>query len=615
MDNELSELYAFIGSIAPFEQLPESVIIQIVKQITICYVPQNQPLPPPNIESPSFYIVRKGALTYRNQQQELLGKYGEGDICTIFCYPEKYQDIEVSSEEDCLLYALDKQKLLGCLIESPAIISFFEQSAEERLKHTVSDLHQAAVVQASLTNTPIEQLYQTPAATILSSQSIQQTAIKMTELGFSCLVVVDNDEHVVGIVTDKDFRRRCIASGMDINKPVAEIMTPNIQMLDIRHTAFDALIAMTSRHIHHLPITAEGQLAGMVTITDLMHFEEQNAVNMTSLIHKASSVDELVDISKLIPQLQQKLAKLGTPAEHVGKAISAITMALTIKLIELAESLYGKAPVPFAWVAAGSQARQEQLAHSDQDNALIIDNAMQPEHTAWFERLATFVSNGLHQCGFIYCPGDVMATNENWRQTEAQWHKYFKQWINTPKPQALMNASIFFDLALVYGDASLLHRVQKQMLQQTQNASLFIAHLSKNALQHKPPLGFFRDFVLISEGEHKKTMDLKHNGIAPIVDLARIYALQEGVTAVNTIERLEKVAGSRSLTKSSAANLIDAFQFLTSLRLHHQARLVEKQKKANNYLAPKEISRLEREHLKDAFKVIKTLQDNRQAVY
>jgi CBS domain-containing protein len=223
------------------------------------------------------------------------------------------------------------------------------------------------------------------------------------------------------------------------------------------------------------------------------------------------------------------------------------------------------------------------------------------------------VSDGLAQCGFIYCPGDIMATNNKWRQTQKKWQQYFAKWIDQPNPKALLNSSVFFDLSTIYGDASLLEKVRQQMLDKTKNNSLFIAHMSANALRSKPPLGFFRDFVLIQDGKHKATLDLKHYGIAPIVDLARIYALSEGVSAVNTIERLQRCSGSKSLTKASAANLRDAYEFLTSVRLEHQGKLLRKEYPVDNYIDPKQISKLEREHLKDAFKVIKSMQDYRQS--
>lgn len=245
---------------------------------------------------------------------------------------------------------------------------------------------------------------------------------------------------------------------------------------------------------------------------------------------------------------------------------------------------------------------------------MIIANQVQEEHEAWFKALATFVCDGLAQCGFVYCPGNVMATNPKWRKTQKIWLQYFSQWVNAPDHKALMHCSIFFDLTTIYGDSQLLNDVRKRLLQETQHSTLFIAHLTSNALHLKPPLGFFRDFVLIQAGDNKATLDLKHNGIAPIVDLARIYALSEGIFAVNTIERLKQAAGTPSLTQASAENLIDAYEFLSMLRMEHQVNRIAKGKKPNNYLPPKEISKLEREHLKDAFKVIKTLQDNRQSI-
>jgi CBS domain-containing protein len=208
-----------------------------------------------------------------------------------------------------------------------------------------------------------------------------------------------------------------------------------------------------------------------------------------------------------------------------------------------------------------------------------------------------------------------MATNPKWRQPSKTWDKYFTDWVDTPDPKALLNSSVFFDLETIYGDKTLLDNVRQNLLAKTKNNSLFIAHLSKNALGLRPPLGFFRDFVLKQNGKHKATLDLKHNGIAPIVDLARIYALSQGISAVNTIERIQKAAGSPAITRASAENLIDAYEFLGILRVKHQANKLKKGLEADNYLSPKELSKLEREHLKDAFKVIKTLQDSRQASF
>jgi len=614
MSTELTDIRLFLKVIPPFDLLPDTLLDVIVKEINICYLRKQDNLPSNELASETLFILRKGALSYFTAENELLGMYGESDICTIYCHPQTTNEIILCSNEDTLLYALPYPSLQKILCDFPDVIAFFEQSAEQRLHKKMARVNDEAIISSSLMNTPITHFYHTPLASIDHKNTIQEAALKMTELGYSCLIVLEND-NFIGIVTDKDIRRRCVAKGLSLSQPIKDIITEDPTTIDVNSNAYDALMVMTSKHIHHLPVTNQGKLEGMLTSTDLMNYEGQNAVNLTSIIHKAATVSELSEISKMLPQLQIRMAKLGTSADHVGKSISAITMAFTIRLIEMAEKRLGQAPVPYAWLAAGSQARQEQLAHSDQDNALIISDKITDKDHAWFLQLATFVSDGLAECGFIYCPGNIMATNMKWRQPQKVWRHYFDEWVNTPSSEALLNASIFFDLTTVHGDPSLLKEVRQGMLEKTKRSSLFIAHLSKNALRLKPPLGFFRDFVLKHDGENKSVLDLKHNGIAPIVDLARIYALAEGITPTNTIERLQKVAGSRSLTKESAANLIDAYEFITMLRMQNQSTRMQNNKKPNNLLPPKALSKLEREHLKDAFKVIKTMQDVRQSSY
>jgi CBS domain-containing protein len=625
MDTELSEIYSFIQSIPPFDSLPQSALGRLIRELDINYVRKSELLPPKGIDEPRLYIIRKGALSCLSNTGELISRIGEGDLCTEFCkqYLQLSNNIEstntqqpntrqVKTDEDSLVYSLDAQILRDIGEKYPSISDFFNHNSAARLKQKMSKVNEEAIISSTLMNTSVSNFYHTPVAGIDASQSIQQAAIQMTEQGYTCLVIFDNKK-CVGIVTDKDIRRRCVAQGLPITTSIAEIMTRDMSTIDIKNNAYDALMSMTAKHIQHLPVTKQGEVVGMVTVTDLMNNEGHNTANFSSIIHKAKSLAELKEISILLPKLQIRLVKLGASADHVGKSISAITMAFTKRLIDMAEEKFGPAPVSYAWLAAGSQARQEQLAHSDQDNALIICDTMKPSDDAWFERLAHFVCDGLADCGFIYCPGEIMATNQKWRQSAKNWQKYFDAWVDTPSPEALLHSSVFFDLDTICGDTSLLSNVRNNLLKKTQKSSLFIAHLSKNALSLRPPLGFFRDFVLKQNGKHKETLDLKHNGIAPIVDLARIYALSQGISAVNTIERIKQSAGTAAISKSSAENLIDAYEFLGVLRIKNQANLLMKGLEPDNYLSPKALSKLEREHLKDAFKVIKTLQDARQA--
>ncbi|KGJ91022.1 putative nucleotidyltransferase substrate binding domain-containing protein [Colwellia psychrerythraea] len=624
MATELSEISTFIHSIPPFDSLPKQVLAHLVRELTINYVRKGDYFPPKGINEPRLYILRKGAISCRSADGELVSRLGEGDLCDAFYHSDtsplsnsqagSEDQLKVHSDEDCLVYSVEASVLQDIGERFPSISDYFSQNSAQRLKSKMSQVNEEAILSSTLMNTSVSDFYQSPVASINADQTIQQAAMQMNEQGYSCLVVIEN-ENPIGIVTDKDIRRRCVAAGLATSEAISKIMTSDMCTIDVKSNAYDALMMMAAKHIHHLPVTKQNNLVGMVTVTDLINNEGHNAINLSSIIHKANTLSELKEISQLLPKLQIRLAKLGSSADHVGKSISAITMAFTKRLVEMAEDKFGQAPVPYAWLAAGSQARQEQLAHSDQDNAIIICDSMNPYDDAWFEGLATYVCDGLAECGFIYCPGDIMATNPKWRQPQKMWHRYFSDWVETPNPKALLNSSVFFDLETIYGDVSLLNQVRKQLLIKTQNSTLFIAHLSKNALNLRPPLGFFRDFVLKQNGKHRATLDLKHNGIAPVVDLARIYALSEGISAVNTIERIQQAAGTPSITRESAENLIDAYEFLGMLRVEHQAKELMRGESPDNYLSPKEISKLEREHLKDAFKVIKSLQDVKQSSY
>ena len=201
-----------------------------------------------------------------------------------------------------------------------------------------------------------------------------------------------------------------------------------------------------------------------------------------------------------------------------------------------------------------------------------------------------------------------MAITPQWRQPLAVWKRYFDGWIEQPEPKALMLSCIFFDLRPLYGDRSLFHELSEHVLAKSKTNRIFLAFMTGNALTHQPPLGFFRNFVLIKGGEHDHTLDLKHNGVVPIVDLARIYCLARGLPAVNTQERLEAAADESELSSSGAADLLDALEFIGAVRLEHQVRRIKQGQKPDNFVPPDKLSHFERNHLKDAFSIVRTMQ-------
>jgi len=613
MDTDLLiEQSQFIGAIEPFNQLSPEALERLVRGFNIEYVREGTALN--QVIDNQLLAIKKGAIAYSTPSGQLLNQYHEGELCSVFIAPDATFEIEATAIEDCLLYTIGANELFHRCEGTPQIKEFFSQSAAEKLQKRLQQRQQDALLSASLLHPKVSEHFSQPAASIDCQASIKDTAKQMTDSGHSSLIVTQQGQ-AVGIVTDKDIRSKCVAKGLSFDAKVFDIMAAPLIAIDKNSALQDALLSMITAGIHHLPVQEDGQVVGMISATDIMQSEKQNATSLIRLIQKANSVEELAAISANLPSLQSKLTQLSHHSGYVAKNISNISKALTIRLIKLSQQKLGPEPVPFAWLAAGSLARDEQLAFSDQDNAIIYADAADESAQRYFAKLAEQVCDGLNACGFVYCPGDIMATNPNWRLRQSQWARLFSDWIEQPTPKALLNTTVFFDLATIYGDASLLDEVRQGMLTQTQKNSLFIAQLSKNALNTRPPLGFFRDFVLTTEGDNQSVLDLKKSALSLIVDLARIYALSQGIDAVNTEQRIQLAMATPAITKSSGQSALDALAFLSLLRLEHQATQINQGQPVTNFLSPKSLSALERSHLKQALKVIQTLQDSRVVTY
>ncbi len=609
MEVELLEIQEFLANHPPFDKLPPETLERLPKRLSVRYLRRGSAFPPADADQPYLYILRRGAVEMRDPQGDLVSKLAEGDLCVMPCWSEESETpFQGNTAEDTLVYLLPCADLMQLRESHPAFAEHFERSVTNRLRRAMDDMMNAPAAGSGLMTVRVGNLINRPPIYTAPDTSIRGAAAIMSENQASSLLIMDGDR-LAGMITDRDLRNRCVAAGLSFERPVREIMTERLHTVDMDTLGFQALLVMTRLNVHHLPVLRDGQVAGILSTTDLTRFQSSNAIYLVGDIHRAKSVDDLVLIGAKLAELQVHLVSGGATADQVGQAISSVTDAITLRLLELAEAELGLPPVPYTWMVGGSQARREQSAHSDQDNALLIADHMKPEDDAYFAALASFVNDGLNACGYIYCPGDVMAKNPKWRQPLRIWKKYFNTWIERPDPMSLMLCSVFFDLRPIHDPEGLFEEVHQQVLELSKSNRIFIAYMASNALKHRPPLGFFRNFVLIHGGDHDHTFDLKHRGTVPIIDLARVYALSAGIPEINTLERLRATAECGALSREGAANLADAAEFIGTLRIRHQARQLRQGDKVDNFLSPEELSPLERGHLKDAFLLINTMQE------
>jgi CBS domain-containing protein len=517
---------------------------------------------------------------------------------------------ECQARTDCTLVSMDRALVETLQTELPAL-SLLLPAGSAGAASAASSPRGApggADPALNLMTTPVRALIKRAPITLPPHTSIRDAAKLMSEQRVSSVLIVEQ-EHLFGVVTDRDLRNRVIAAGMDSARPIMDIATLAPLSIDVQNPAFDALLLMARHNIHHVPVLDGQRIVGMITATDLTEQHSTSAVYLAGDIYKQSTVEGLQRASTKIKRLQQSLAAAEASAYSTGHIITAITDAITTRLLQLGEAQLGPAPIDYVWVAAGSQARNEQTAKSDQDNCMVLDDRYdEAEHGAYFKALSQFVCDGLDACGYIYCPGEMMAMTDTWRQPQKRWAEYFARWTSQPDPKALMLTCVFFDLRAIHGKAELLDKLRSDVLKRTQGNSLFLAHMVGNALTHQPPLGMFKGISTVRSGEHKGKIDLKHTGVVPIVDLARVYALAGGDAAVNTHDRLTSAAAGGAISEQSARDLRDALEFLAYTRIQHQARQISRGESPDNFLNPADVSNFERSQLKDAFTVVQSLQ-------
>lgn len=613
MEIELVEIRDFLSATTPFSLLPEASLDPLCSAMQIRYLRRGSVFPPTDAQGSFLYLVRSGAIELRDSDDQLTEKLSEGGLYSAACQLVSLDDSAHGEVvEDSLLYLLPCELLKGLTRDSAEFARFFSDSMRDRMQLAMADRHDSGLASLAV---PVRELLRHAPVSVEQGASIREAATEMSAQQVSSALVMDNGQ-LVGLVTDRDLRNRVLATGLPYDTAVNAIMTRDIETIGPDALLIEALNRMSSLQVSHLPVMDHDQPLGMLSLNDLARYQSANAAFMSVDIRKAEDLDQLTAITARLPELQLQLANAGANAQQIGEAVSTITDSLTQRLLAMAEATLGPPPIAYCWLAGGSQARREQTSHSDQDNALLLADDYEADlHGSYFEAMARQVCDGLNACGFVYCPGDAMASNSQWRQPLTTWDSYFRRWIDTPEPKALMLSSIFFDLRPVAGESALFNQLQHAVMARTKGNAIFLAHMAANALSHRPPLGFFRTFTLIHDGEHDDTFDIKHRGIVPITDIARVLALSAGLPEVNTMERLRAADKAGALSHEMAENLRDALEYIALLRIRHQAGQIRRGQPADNYLPPAELSELEREHLKDAFKVIKTMQESFETRY
>lgn len=615
----------FLQKLIPFSEVDPETLRELARGAMVAFYPKNQVILEQDVDEPSYlFLIEKGAVRVYRKNEEgtpvLVDHRGEGSTFGVsHLMGSSKSSATVEAAEDTFCYLIHKAPFMEFVAKHPLFLeNYFQCLSKELVGKTYSEWHFDAlqskvrhglhVLGATVADMPLH-----PALMIDGFVSVHEAARFMTDRDVSLVLVCDSDKKVEGFLGDKDLRTRVVALKADYDRPIRDFMNSPVPVVSPSASRFDAIVQMMGSHAEYLLVEEEGHSFGLVAQRDLSAFHSVSPFALLGEIDAQSQIDDLYVLSGKIPLVVGSLLEGGAKANDIGAIISILNDHLVGRILTLTVEQLGPPPTRFCWLLVGSEGRSEQTFRTDQDNGLLYedpgdDKELLQASMLYFRRLGNLAIDHLVKCGFPLCKGGIMASKTTWRKPYSVWIGYFDHWMSSTDDEDTLHAKIFLDFRSGFGATDLAAKLSDYVSSQALSRKSFLKHLARDALNIKPPLSLFRNFIVESDGEHKDRLDLKIRGLVPIVDAARAFAFRYGIRKTNTSSRLEMLLKGGHIPSGLGGDILEAYEFLQQIRLMHQMRMIELGKEPHNHLDPAELSDLEKHTLKGAFTVISEMQ-------
>ncbi|PWB30495.1 cyclic nucleotide-binding protein [Pseudomonas sp. SDI] len=614
----------FLQRFPPFNQMENAHLAYLVEQCQLrFYAADESIIKPADGPVEHFYIVKQGRVVGERTHVVKGGTETTFEITCGECFPlaallgERATRTEHLAAEDTFCLQLNKAAFIRLFALSEAFRDFALRGVSSLLDQVNQQVQRRAVEtlgnQYSL-NTRLGELAMRHPVVCSPDTSVREAVGLMHEQQVGSIVIVDPQRAPLGIFTLRDLRQVVADSSTDFAAPIAAHMTAKPFHLSPQHSAFDAAIAMTERHIAHVCLVEDQRLCGVVSERDLFSLQRVDLVHLARTIRHAPRVEQLVALRGEIGQLVERMLAHGASSTQITHIITLLNDHTVCRVIELAIQDKGDPGVPFSWLCFGSEGRREQTLHTDQDNGILFE-ARDAAHAAEIRGrllpLAQHINQGLAQCGFSLCKGNIMAGNPELCLSRAEWARRFAAFIREATPENLLASSIYFDLRVVWGEEQACEQLRHSILQQVADNRLFQRMMADNALRQRPPVGRFREFVLTRQGNDKAaTLDLKVQGLTPFVDGARLLALANGISANNTLERLRELVNREVIDPLDGGAYEEAYQFIQQTRMQQHQLQTRQNQPYSNRVDPDSLNDLDRRILRESLRQAQRLQSS-----
>ena len=598
----MQEQKKFISNIHPFNNLNTFELDDLVEDLDIVYFKANSIVQAQDSNPEFLYFVLKGLIQEINDD-EVLSVYSKGEIFDSVSLIKNHSKNSFVAIEESICYALKKERFMELLSSNQQLENYFFQSISDKLNNNI--LNEKNKDMANIMIAKVKDAKVHKAVVVDTNKTIYEAAKIIKQEKIPTLLLKDEDGEMY-IVTDSDFRQKVILNRMDYDDLVVKIASKGLIYINEDDFLFNAQLQMAKHGLKRVVVKNDyDEIVGILDQISLSSFFATNTFAVSNQIINAETLEELKEASHSFIKIIKSLNAKGVKIEFISKLINQLNKKLLDKLYKILapKELIGKSCL----VVMGSEGRAEQILRTDQDNALIIsdDCSISEEKLREFTHLFT---ETLVDFGFPRCEGNIMVSNPYWCRKQSDFKELIYEWVNSPSGDNFMNIAIFYDALCVSGDIEIIKELKNYLFKISSNSQSFYTNFARVINSFDVPLGFFDGFVFNSKDEkHKDEIDIKRGGIFIIVQGIRSLSIQNRVLNTNTIKRINSLKELKVLDDESAKELIMAFNILNSLKLKASLEKLDKKEKIDNFVNPNRLTIMEKDLLKESFKIVNKL--------
>lgn len=581
----------FLSNIHPFQVLTSEQMEICIKHMDIAYYPKDSVLINPEQIPNYFFIVIKGSVYEYSVENIVVMDYHHQDSfdSNSLIYGKCNNTFKVY--EDLICYELEKNTFLKLIELNQQFKDYFLKDLVNKIqtlknKEYTSELSSFMI--AKVEDTLIHE------ACIIDEDTKLIDAIQKSMEYKTSSIIVKRKTGEYGIITDSLLKTKVLLEGRDLSIPVKNIAIFPLLTVNNDDYLFEALTVLIKKNIKRVGVTNnKDEMIGILEQIDVLsHFANHTYV-VDSKIKKAKNLEDLKDSSKDLINIISSLHAKGVKVNHISNLIGQLNTKVYQKLYELIlpKELRNDA----CFIVMGSEGRNEQIIKTDQDNALVIKDGIEVEQYKFY---MNEITKNLIDFGYPICEGNIMVSNPFWCKTVNEYKNETARWIEAPGIQNYMDLAIFFDSFAVAGNKELLINLKDNLFNKLHDKDVFMAYFAKATLAFDTP----NTVTNIMTKSH--IIDIKKTAVFPIVQGIRSLALKEKIRETTTIKRIKILENRKVLEKDKAAELLEAFDFVNTIRLKSQLFDIQHGKKITNEIDTYTLGKIERDLLKDSFKII-----------